>query len=110
MTVRAALGTSRWKRAREATKARDGYRCVVCGSRRNLRAGHRIHHARYAGSHDDAGNLWTLCQSCNVAQGTMNADEWKLTESYRRRLRAREDSPRLSVGRPSLDVIRGDYS
>lgn len=110
MAVRQALGTARWKRTRAEARARDGGRCVVCGSTRNLVGGHRVHHEKYAGSHDDPGNIWTLCQSCNVAQGTMSADEWKRTESYRRRLRARSDHGRLSIGRPSLDVLRGDYS
>lgn len=52
--------------------------------------------------------MWTLCQSCNVAQGRLTADEWRRTPSYARRLALRDERPRLSVGRPSADVIRGD--
>jgi 5-methylcytosine-specific restriction endonuclease McrA len=110
VVVRRALGTAAWKRTRQETRLRDGGRCVVCGSRRNLVGGHRVPAERYAGSHDDPGNIWTLCQSCNVAQGRLTADEWKQTDSYRRRLAARSDESRLSVGRRSLDVLRGDYS
>lgn len=110
MPVRSALGTAAWKRTRSETRQRDGGRCVVCGSTRNLVGGHRIPPERYSGSHDDPGNIWTLCQSCNVSQGSMTADEWKLTDGYRRRLGARGEHSRLSIGRRSLDVLRGDYS
>jgi hypothetical protein len=40
----------------------------------------------------------------------MTAAEWKRTESYRRRIAVRDEQPRLSIGRLSVDVIRGDYS
>lgn len=108
--VRPDLGSAAWKRTRVAARIRDGGRCVVCGSRRNLVGGHRVPPDRYAGRAEDPANVWTLCQSCNVAQGSMTADEWRRTDSYRRRLAAREEPARLSIGRVSVDVLRGDYS
>jgi 5-methylcytosine-specific restriction endonuclease McrA len=111
MAVRRDLGTAEWKRTRRDARIRDGGRCVVCGSTRNLVGGHRVPAERYAGRKADPGNVWTLCQSCNVAQGNRTDAEWKLTESYRRRVAARAEQPsRLSIGRPSVDVLRGDYS
>lgn len=81
---------------------RDGGRCVVCGSTRNLVGGHRIPAERYAGPHDDPRNLWTLCQGCNISQGSLTASEWRATEGYRRRVARR--------ARPVANIMRGDRS
>jgi hypothetical protein len=104
--VRSDLGTARWKRTRRLVLDRDGHHCVVCGSTRNLVGGHRIPPDR--GGTDNPSNLICLCQSCNVAQGRLTFDEWRRTPSYARRLEERDRRTRLSVGRPSRDVIRGD--
>ncbi len=44
---------------------RDGFRCQLCGTRRNL----QVHHIRYR-SHcggDSTDNLLTVCQGCHAA-------------------------------------------
>jgi len=58
------LGYRKWCRIRERIIARDGGRCLVCGS-----AGGRlhVHHFDHDRSNNDARNLITLCAGCHVA-------------------------------------------
>lgn len=51
--------------------ARDGLRCVLCGSTDRLHADHI--YPRWLGGLNLLENLRTLCRSCNLAKG-MNAD------------------------------------
>ena len=46
--------------------ARDGYRCVACGTDEDLTLDHRIPKSR--GGSDADGNLQTMCRSCNQAK------------------------------------------
>lgn len=48
-----------WQRILE----RDGYKCVWCGSQKDLQADHIIPVAR--GGKDEDSNLRTLCSACN---------------------------------------------
>lgn len=56
---------------REAVFARDGYRCVSCGSREYLCADHKL--AEVLGGPATLSNLQTLCRSCNSRKGTRDA-------------------------------------
>jgi 5-methylcytosine-specific restriction endonuclease McrA len=55
--------------AREAVYARDGYRCIRCGTGQQLTIQHRVNRAM-GGSTDprinQATNLLTACQGCNM--------------------------------------------
>ena len=51
--------------ARQAVLERDGHRCAVCGSPRNLHVHHIV--PRAAGGRHKSENLVTLCCSCHGA-------------------------------------------
>lgn len=53
---------------RQAIYRRDGYRCLECGSKKNLTLDHHI--PRSKGGGDESSNLRTLCATCNVAKGS----------------------------------------
>ena len=57
---------------REGIKARDGHKCVYCGSSENL----TIDHVRpkSKGGTDTADNCVTACRPCNQAKGSMHVD------------------------------------
>lgn len=49
---------------RSEAMRRDGYRCVRCGSMRNLQAHHKVHRGMGGSRRNDrVGNLETLCGS-----------------------------------------------
>ena len=54
---------------------RDQYRCIVCGSHKDLCVDH-IHPESRGGS-SELSNLQTLCRSCNSAKGTKAMTEWR---------------------------------
>ena len=51
-------------------KARDGYRCVICGSTHQLEVDHR--RALMNGGDNTEGNLATLCDDCHTAKTRMD--------------------------------------
>lgn len=55
---------------RHLVMARDGYRCVFCGSRHRLQIDHI--RPRAAGGRTVPGNLATLCERCNLVK----SDYW----------------------------------
>lgn len=50
----------------EIVRRRDGYQCVLCGSRSQPQCGHVIVRGRM-GTRFDLMNMHTLCASCNLA-------------------------------------------
>jgi len=57
---------------RESIKARDGHKCVYCGSSENLTVDHV--RPKSKGGTDTADNLVTACRPCNQAKGSMHVD------------------------------------
>ena len=57
---------------REGIKARDGHKCVYCGSTENLTVDHI--RPKSKGGTDTADNLATACRPCNQAKGSMHVD------------------------------------
>jgi len=57
---------------REGIKARDGHKCVYCGSTENLTVDHV--RPKSKGGTDTADNLVTACRPCNQAKGSMHVD------------------------------------
>ena len=55
------------KAVRDAVFKRDNYRCVKCGSTRNLEIDHKVSLANGGTNHID--NLQTHCQDCNRRKG-----------------------------------------
>lgn len=55
---------------------RDGFKCVYCGSRKELTLDHVA--AESGGGATSAGNLVTACKPCNSKKGTKSlADFWE---------------------------------
>ena len=63
---------------RESIKARDGHKCVYCGSSENLTVDHVRPKSR--GGMDTADNLVTACRPCNQAKGSMHVDVFMQTQ------------------------------
>jgi 5-methylcytosine-specific restriction endonuclease McrA len=57
-------GGPAWKAVRAQAKARDGHRCVKCGSTQNLDADH-IRRPEDGGHRYDLSNTQTLCRRCH---------------------------------------------
>lgn len=57
--------------ARAQVYARDGLKCVTCGSTDALTVDHIVPHV--LGGSDDIDNLQTLCQPCNSRKGARTA-------------------------------------
>jgi 5-methylcytosine-specific restriction endonuclease McrA len=56
------LQTTRWRLIREEVLCRDGYRCVICYSNKNL----NCHHRCYDRIGDEQfGDVYTLCADCH---------------------------------------------
>ena len=55
------------KAVKNAVLKRDNYRCVKCGSTRNLEIDHKVSLANGGTNHID--NLQTHCQDCNRRKG-----------------------------------------
>ncbi|MBT1161255.1 HNH endonuclease signature motif containing protein [Bifidobacterium sp. SO1] len=60
------------KRTRKRVYARDGYKCLRCGSTKNLTIDHIYPWSM--GGRDDIDNFQTLCQSCNSWKHTKVID------------------------------------
>jgi 5-methylcytosine-specific restriction endonuclease McrA len=63
---------------RENIKARDGHKCVYCGSSENLTVDHVRPKSR--GGTDTADNLVTACRPCNQAKGSMHVVDFMQTQ------------------------------
>lgn len=64
----AYLNSRKWEETRRRIFKRDGYRCCICGTAKNL----RCHHITYENiGHEKDSDLVTLCDSCHetVHQG-----------------------------------------
>ena len=61
----ASLNAGRWRAARRAAIARDGYRCTKCKRPGRLEV-HHVKTLREGGAPYDLGNLATLCRSCHI--------------------------------------------
>jgi hypothetical protein len=51
-----------WKELRDRILSRDGHACVICSGTENL----YVHHIDADNTHDDLGNLVTLCPYCHA--------------------------------------------
>lgn len=61
-SYRAYLNSAHWKGLRRRVLQRDGWRCRVCGSKRNL----QVHHDRYTDLlSDDIRHLKAMCRRCH---------------------------------------------
>lgn len=61
-----------WRKRRQYVFARDGYRCLKCGTFEGLTVDHV--RALSNGGTSDASNLQTLCESCNHAKSDRTID------------------------------------
>jgi 5-methylcytosine-specific restriction endonuclease McrA len=62
---------------RDSIKARDGHRCVYCGSTEDLTIDHI--HPKCRGGIDHADNCVTACRPCNQAKGSAHIDVFMQT-------------------------------
>lgn len=58
----AYLKSEIWKSLSSRCKERDGFRCRVCNSNRNLEAHHRTYERIFC---EELGDLTTLCEQCH---------------------------------------------
>ena len=70
-----------WESLKKLVTARDGYRCKMCGTTRNLQLDHIIE--RSDGGTDDIRNLRWLCPKCHKTK----TDEAKRKRRERRKKR-----------------------
>ena len=63
---RLRLDPELYDQLRKQVLRRDGWRCQVCGSRRNLHVHHK--QLRSQQGDDDDSNLITVCASCHEGQ------------------------------------------
>lgn len=64
------------KKRKEKVLKRDGYRCLCCGTTKNLTVDHVIPRAK--GGNNRSKNLQTLCFNCNQAKGVKIIDYRKV--------------------------------
>ena len=69
LTFRSSDAKRMW---RDSIKARDGNKCVYCGSTENLTIDH-VRPQAHGGS-TTASNCVTACRPCNQAKGSMQVD------------------------------------
>ena len=74
LTFRSGDAKRMW---REQIKARDGHRCVYCGSTEDLTIDHVTPKCR--GGVDHADNCVTACRPCNQRKGSMHIDVFMQT-------------------------------
>ena len=74
LTFRSGDAKRMW---RESIKARDGHKCVYCGSTENLTIDHVTPKSK--GGIDHADNCVTACRPCNQAKGSMHVDVFMQT-------------------------------
>lgn len=73
LTFRSSDAKRMW---RESIKARDGYRCVYCGSTEDLTIDHVK--PRCFGGETNSSNCVTACRPCNQAKGSKHLDVFLL--------------------------------
>ena len=69
LTFRSGDAKRMW---REQIKARDGYKCVYCGSTEHLTIDHVV--PKCKGGTDTSSNCVTACRSCNQRKGSEQVD------------------------------------
>lgn len=101
------LKTDEWKAKRDATVERDGGRCRLCYSEKNLQVHHRTYSRR---GNEDLNDLTTLCKECHEhfhsrvteqylhAQWGENSVPPTEEEQERRQKRFQEDTGRFLLG------------
>lgn len=67
-------GTPVSKSRRQEVYARDGHRCLLCGSPDDLTVDHDV--PRTKGGTNDVENLRTLCKPCNSLKGDRLVQTW----------------------------------
>ena len=71
LTFRSGDAKRMW---RQLIKARDGFKCVYCGSTENLTIDHIRPQSK--GGKTSAQNCCTACRSCNQAKGSLDLHEF----------------------------------
>ena len=59
---------SKWLRTKRAAFERDGYKCQICGSQKNLCGHHVKERAKHPELAYEIDNIITLCKSCHAKQ------------------------------------------
>ena len=80
---RKKIDRERFSGMRQAVLARDGYKCVLCGSTEQLQIHHKDHIGRNHSAderNDTMENLVTLCASCHIKQHNPVLVRWGYME------------------------------
>lgn len=67
-------GTKNWQLLREAILKRDGYKCVICKTDKQLRVHHLIPLSK--GGKNEPQNLITVCSNCHKYLHPNNPNIW----------------------------------
>lgn len=63
---------------RKRVRKRDGYKCVLCGSRKKLQVHHIFPYATYIAWRRDENNLCTVCSLCHKNKITGNEECYQM--------------------------------
>lgn len=69
------LAYSEYRKHQEFVFKRDGFKCVYCGTDKDLTLDHQIPQSR-GGGHEPE-NLVTCCATCNSSKGARTPEEWR---------------------------------
>ncbi len=64
---------SKWLRVKKAAFERDGYKCQMCGSQKDLCGHHVQERAKHPELAYEVNNIVTLCKSCHAKQHPQNS-------------------------------------
>lgn len=73
---RLGVSAEAWQNLREAVFARDGLRCVYCGTDVSARPQCDHKHPLVLGGQTVFDNLVTACKSCNSAKSGLSYEDW----------------------------------
>jgi len=76
----AHINSSYWKTVRKLVIARDGGRCLVCNTDKNL----QVHHRSYKNVGNEAENLGDLSTLCECCHGLFHSEKAKRRREKRR--------------------------
>lgn len=95
------LNSGYWKSVRNLVIARDGGRCLVCNTDKNL----HVHHRTYKNVGNEAENLGDLSTLCQCCHELFHGNKAKQRRKKRKKFRVTKNTPIMAMD-DSLDSSR----